>query len=108
MTHHEQPYTVGLWTVKTGMEKEFLKRWQRFAEWSIEGQQGAIEATMVNDLDNPQRFVSFGQWQSVKHIEAWRDNPERERRLAGLEELCEETQLLTCKKVANIRSRARV
>jgi quinol monooxygenase YgiN len=66
------PYTHGDWRVKPGRADEFVAAWTEFAEWTAQHAEGAGRGTLLRDLDDPNRFVSIGPWQSVDAIESWR------------------------------------
>ena len=57
-------YTSGTWTPNPGSEDAFVTAWQRFAAWAS-GMPGAGRLQLVRDLAAPQRFVSFGRWDSI-------------------------------------------
>lgn len=60
MNKVNQPYTLGNWTAKAGNEKTFIAEWQAFARWTARNQSGAGTAYLLQDLEHPQHFVSFG------------------------------------------------
>ncbi len=95
-----QLYTAGLWTVKPGKEAEFIRAWEEFARWTGEHQPGAAVGTLVQDIARPQRFLSFGPWESAEHIDAWRATPEFKAFAAQARELCDDFQPGTYKLVA--------
>src|SRR4029079_16206921 len=67
----ETHYTHTTWHVKPGSEEEFVRRWGEWADWTR--RQGLVEdALLLQDTEDPRRFVSFGPWESVA----------RDRRLA--------------------------
>jgi heme-degrading monooxygenase HmoA len=64
-------YTLGIWTVKPGREDDFAKAWQDFAE-RTSADFGGATATLLRDREQPNRFISFGPWESLDQIEQWR------------------------------------
>lgn len=64
-------YTVGIWTVKAGREEEFVAAWRAMGEATI-GEFPAAHGRLLRDIDNPGRFVSFGPWNSLETVDAWR------------------------------------
>jgi len=67
----EAHYTHTTWHVDDGNQEEFVCRWAEWAEWSR--RQGLVEdALLLPDTEDPQRFVSFGPWESVAAIAGWR------------------------------------
>ncbi len=76
MPASNQLYTVGIWTVRQGAEKEFIAEWEAFARWTAVTQPGTGKGTLLQDRTDPQQFISFGPWESMEQIKAWRDSPE--------------------------------
>jgi heme-degrading monooxygenase HmoA len=64
-------YTVGIWTVKTGQEEEFVAAWRAMGEATIR-ELPAARGTLLRDVADPRRFVSFGPWESLEMVETWR------------------------------------
>ena len=85
-------WTLGTWKVKTGREDEFAQAWQEFAGWTSQNQPGAGLAYLLQDTTDPQKFVSFGPWESADAVGAWRSTPEFQTFLAKARELCDEVQ----------------
>jgi heme-degrading monooxygenase HmoA len=92
MEDRQQLYTVGIWTAKEGKEDEFAREWTEFARWTSEHQPGAADAYLLQDAAHPQRFISFGPWESAERIDAWRATPEFKAFGARARELCDEFQ----------------
>lgn len=79
----ETHYTHTTWRVKHGSEAEFARRWGEWAEWSR--RQGLVkDALLLQDTDDPRRFVSFGPWESVAAIAGWRALPGYQERVERL------------------------
>src|SRR5215203_858279 len=77
-----RPYTSGIWTVKPGREEDFVARWRELAEWASVEFPGAGRPTLLRDMDQSHRFVSFGAWQNLEQIEAFRRHAEFARPVA--------------------------
>ncbi|MDD1673392.1 MAG: antibiotic biosynthesis monooxygenase, partial [Methanomicrobiales archaeon] len=69
-------FSVGNWVVRPGQEKAFIEAWTEFAEWTMEHQKGAVYGQLLQDIVQQGHFVSFGPWETVQDIEAWRSTPE--------------------------------
>ena len=82
----ETHYTHTTWSVKPGLEDEFVRRWTEWAEWSHREGLDA-PALLLRDLDNPHAFVSFGAWQSVAAVTNWRTLSGYNERVARLREV---------------------
>jgi heme-degrading monooxygenase HmoA len=82
------PYTHTSWVVKRGREAEFIERWSEWADWS--NREGlAVRAMLLRDVDDPERFVSFGPWESMGAIRNWRALAGYQERVARLREVVE-------------------
>lgn len=84
-------YTMGIWQAKLGREAEFAAAWWEFAEWTGRQFLGVEETngTLLRDRDQPGRFVSFGPWDSLDQIAAWRAHPGFRERVARMNDLLE-------------------
>jgi quinol monooxygenase YgiN len=82
-------YTSGRWTVVAGREDEFVAAWQELAEWTVREIAGSRWATLVQDQEAPNRFLSFGPWASAEAIAHWRASPGFQERVGRLRELLE-------------------
>ena len=87
---NSQPYTMGRWRVRNGMEDQFVAWWTEFTEWSLGNAPGAETFVLIRDAADKHRFVSFGSWRDVASVDRWRSTPEFAERLGRCRELCEE------------------
>jgi heme-degrading monooxygenase HmoA len=101
MTKIGTVYTLGIWTVNPGSETAFIKAWDTFAQWTSKNQKGAQTAVLVQDADNPQKFISFGPWQDIDAALQWRNTPEFKQAFATFRKLCSEIQPHTMRCVAS-------
>jgi heme-degrading monooxygenase HmoA len=94
------PYTHTSWVVKPGREEEFVERWNEWADWSR--RQGlAARAMLLRDVDKPDRFVSFGPWESMQSVRGWRAQAGYHERVARLREVVDEFEPRTLEVVAS-------
>ncbi len=47
---------------------------------------------LIRAASDPRRFTSFGAWEDMASVTAWRDRPEFQERLAACRALCDEFQ----------------
>jgi len=94
-------YTHGTWIVKPGQEDEFERRWHELAGWTISNFPGA-RGTLLRDLEQPGRFVSFGPWPTAGHADRWRAAPGFADRVARIRETLESFEPRTLQLVAEI------
>lgn len=86
------PYTVGLWTVKPGKENAFIAEWRTFAKWTAKNQPGAKTGYLLQDPKSPEKFISFGPWESEEAVRRWRESPEFKLFGSRVKDLCSEFQ----------------
>lgn len=96
-----RPYSSGVWIAIPGREAEFIAAWREFATWSL-GAVGASWATLLQDRSQFNRFVSFGPWDSLDQIEAWRSNPGFAERVARIRPLIERLDASTLEAVVEV------
>jgi len=54
-----QPIRLGMWTVKHDKIQEFIKAWQSSADWIAHNLPDDGEGVLVQDAENPNKFISF-------------------------------------------------
>jgi heme-degrading monooxygenase HmoA len=74
-------YTSGTWKPNPGSEQAFVDAWTKFASWAS-GMPGAGRLQLVRDIHEPETFVSFGDWESLDEVRAWKSSPEFRERMA--------------------------
>ena len=70
-----ETYTNGIWLVKEGEEDDFVSAWRDFASWGHTWP-GCGTLRLTRDHYEPNRFMSFGPWESFEAQQAWKDSPE--------------------------------
>lgn len=88
------PYTHGRWTVAEGREVDFIAAWTEFAQMATE--RGATGIRLLQDVDVPTHFFSFGSWSDAGQITAFRDDPEFQRHVDGMQEMVESFEAIRC------------
>jgi heme-degrading monooxygenase HmoA len=89
MTRIGQPFTCGIWTVRDGSEEEFVTRWTALVS-SAEASPGAESFLLIQDRQDPQRFISFGAWEDWTSADGWRSSEAFMDRMGECRELCED------------------
>ena len=74
-------YTTGRWHVAAGKQDAFVDAWAEFAAWASSFA-GAGTLRLARDLRDSEAFVSFGGWQTIEAVRAWKSAPEFRERLA--------------------------
>ena len=67
-------YTLGEWTALPGREDDLVAAWRDLAEWTERQVPGSGWAKLLQDQDDPRRFISFGPWRDADAIAAWREH----------------------------------
>ena len=77
-------YTTGSWKPFPGQEEAFVEAWTEFASWASE-LPGAGTARLARDLRDPERFVSFMDWDSIEAVRGWKGSPEFKERMSRVQ-----------------------
>ena len=75
---------------------------REFASWSLSAIEGASWAVLLQDRPQSNRFVSFGPWDSLEAMAAWRANPGFAERVAEIRPLIERLAPSTLEAVAEV------
>ena len=94
-------WTHGRWLVAPGREDEFVQAWQEFAEWTTT-EFPAARGVLLRDRERPNRFYSFGPWESVDDVERWRASSGFEERVGRIRELLESFEPFTLESAATV------
>jgi quinol monooxygenase YgiN len=84
-----QPYAFGVWIVKPGREDAFVAGWRELAEWTAANGPGAGVGRLLQDEDQPTRFISIAPWDDKDAIAGMRSQLGYQERVARLRELLE-------------------
>ena len=104
MDEANQRFSVGIWLVKSGRENDFITAWGDFAKRTFNNKSlGAGEVYLLQDLQQPRRFISSGPWDNIQKIEAWRQLPEFKEFFARAREMCDEITPLTMKPIIHLK-----
>jgi heme-degrading monooxygenase HmoA len=74
-------YTTGRWQPNPGKEAAFVEAWARFAAWASD-MPGAGTLRLTRDVRDAGVFVSFGRWESIDAVHAWKRSPDFRERMA--------------------------
>jgi quinol monooxygenase YgiN len=93
-------FTSGNWYIKAGREQEFIKQWADFARQPTDD---FGKARLLQDHENPQHFLSFGEWKKREAIEQFRQGDDLKQFLNNLKEqgIVERVDVYTLDKVAD-------
>ncbi len=78
-------YTTGSWKPFPGQEEQFVEAWVEFVKWASE-RPGAGTAFLARDLRDPERFVSFMDWESIEEMRGWKGSSEFKERMSRVQQ----------------------
>ena len=94
----ERAFAMGIFTVKDGKENAFLARWKEFAYWTLSQYKNMGKgAQLLQDIDNPRRYIVVGEWNNFDTIKQWRNRLEFKEWMKRMSELCDRVEPLTLK-----------
>ena len=82
-------YTMGWWKPSEGQEDDFVEAWEEFVKWGSE-LAGAGTARLARVTGDPERFVSFMDWESAEAAKEWKASDEFATRMAAVQEHVDE------------------
>ena len=88
----DEVYTLGRWLVRSGREQEFIEVWRGLGAYfmSLPHPPGPGPGTLVQSMDDPRLFYSFGPWRSLDDIAAMRADSRTPAAIGRLMALCDE------------------
>ena len=98
----EEVYTLGRWLVKPGKEDLFVEAWKGLGRFFLLLPEPPGIGTLVQSVDNPCLFYSFGPWPSKEAVAAMRAHLNTPGELGKLIALCEEATPGTFRLVATV------
>lgn len=82
-------YTLGVWKVKSGQEATFIAAWKALGAFFYSLPKPPGPGTLVQSLEDPTQFYSFGPWRSLEDIQAMRAHPGAAEEIGKLAALCD-------------------
>lgn len=86
-----ETYTNGAWLVKSGEEDAFVEEWTNFVNWG-KTMAGSGTFRLVRDVDQPERYMSFADWENFDVQKAWKSMPEFPERIGRVRSHCTDFQ----------------
>jgi hypothetical protein len=87
-----QRYRLGIWTVNAGNIPEFIEAWQSSSEWIAQNLHDDGEAVLLQDIDDPRKFVSFAFATNLDKAEEVMSRTEFQELWSDVMALCEEVK----------------
>lgn len=88
----DEVYTLGVWRVREGRQDEFIAAWQALGRYFNSLPHPPGQGTLIQSLEDPRQFYSFGPWRRLEDIEDMRGRPETATEIGKLMELCDEAR----------------
>lgn len=98
----EKFYTHAMWKVRPGDEALFVEAWRGLADAFLSLPVAATRGTLIQSLDDPSLFYSFGPWASLDVLQGMRSNPQAKAAIRSVVELCEQATPGSYRVVAEI------
>lgn len=86
----DEVYTLGAWRAKQGEESDFVVAWQALGRFFNSLPNPPGQGTLLQSVDDPQQFYSFGPWSALEDIQAMRSHPDTPTEIGKLVALCEQ------------------
>ncbi len=80
-------YTLASWHIQEGHEEEFLRIWKDELAPAFLTANPKAQGTLIQGLDDPRQFYSFGPWESLEQMEAARSDVEVRAGCASVEHI---------------------
>lgn len=97
-----QLYSSGTWQVKRGQVESFKSLWKEFAESALKNR-GAIEGALLQEVNNPNSFVSFGLWIDTEATKKWQNSSEFKGFMDRFKDLCDSMQIKILKSIIKVK-----
>jgi quinol monooxygenase YgiN len=85
-------FTLASWYVRKGFEAEFLRLWKEELAPAFLAANPEAEGTLIQSLQEPRQFYSFGPWPSEAAMLAARADPAVQNAIRRLVQVCERAQ----------------
>lgn len=98
----DEYYTLGVWRAKEGREDDLVKVWKEIGEAFKTLPTPPGIGTLIQSLDDPRLFYSFGPWPSLEAIQEMRENAGAREAIGRMQEVCEEARPGSFRVVARV------
>ena len=82
-------WTHCAWTVRPGREEEFVELWKGTVRETAKALAPPQRPSLLRDHDRQNLFISFGPWNDVEQVEAFRSSDAFRRAQAPLRDVLE-------------------
>ncbi len=95
-------YTLALWKVKKNNLVEFKQLWEEELASAFIKVNPYAKGTLIQSLENPNVFYSFGPWANLEQMQSARSNKKVRSAISKLVALCEEAKPGSFKKILSV------
>lgn len=81
--------TLASWYIKDGHEAEFLRVWREELARAFLSVNPTARGTLIQGLEDPRQFYSFGPWDTLEEMQAARSNVSAREAIDKLLALCD-------------------
>jgi heme-degrading monooxygenase HmoA len=85
-------YTLASWYIKQGQAEEFLRVWKEELAPAFLSISPTTHGTLIQSLEDPRQFYSFGPWESLEAMQAARSDTRARAAIGKLIALCDEAK----------------
>lgn len=83
-------YTLGKWKVKKENEAKFVESWSKLGEVFGKLNEPPLYGTLIQSIDDPTLFYSFGPWTSLESINHMRSDTASMAAIKEVMSFCDE------------------
>jgi heme-degrading monooxygenase HmoA len=87
---HDGFYTLASWHIQEGQEEEFLRIWKDELAHAFLNTNPKAQGTLIQSLEDPCQFYSFGPWESLGEMEAARSDVQVRAAIGKLLAVCDQ------------------
>ncbi len=82
-------YTLASWHIQEGQEEKFVRIWKDELAHAFSNANPKAQGTLIQSLEDPRQFYSFGPWESLEEMEAARRDEQVRAAIGKLLALCD-------------------
>ena len=83
---------LGIWRVESEKTSEFIKAWQLSADWIAQNLPDDGEGILLQDTENPNKFISFGFSSNFEKAQEVLSQTEYQELFSVVRALCDDVQ----------------
>ena len=82
-------FRLGIWSVPPGKASEFTEAWQSLSEWLLQHLPDERGSVLLEDRNDPSRFISFAPLADPAKVEEVMSGPEFQELWSAVMEICD-------------------